>query len=171
MTEKRGFRRYLRQLLLMDEPPERTAQTFGFGVLVGFSPFIGFHTLIAIAVILLVRVNRLAFLAGVYSNTPWTVAPAAALGTALGVFIIGSDAALPEISYETLSSGRFWSELTADAWNLLVPFFIGNFILSAAFAMMAYWILKRFLLQYRARRGRRNVITAANGAAPSLPNE
>ena len=162
MTEKRGVRRYLRQLLLMDEPPERTARTFGLGVLVGFSPFIGFHTLIAIAVILLFRVNRLAFLAGVYSNTPWTVAPAAALGTGVGVFILGSDGALPEISYETLSSGRFWSELTGDAWNLLLPFFVGNFILSAVLAMMAYWISKRFLLQYRARRGRKNVITAAN---------
>ncbi len=162
MTEKRGFGRYLRKLLLMDEPPERTARTFGLGVLVGFSPFIGFHTLIAIAVILLFRVNRLAFLAGVYSNTPWTVAPAAALGTGLGVFILGSDATLPEISYETLSSGRFWSELTADAWNLLVPFFVGNFILSAVLAMMAYWILKRFLLQYRARRGRKNVTTTAS---------
>lgn len=162
MTEKRGFRGYLRQLLLMDEPPERTARTFGLGVLVGFSPLLGFHTLIGIAVIFLFRVNRLAFLAGVFSNTPWTVAPAAALGTSLGVYILGSDTALPEISYDTLSSGRFWSELTADAWNLLVPFFIGNFILSAALAMMAYWILKRFLLQYRARRGRKNVTTAAN---------
>lgn len=164
MTEERGFRRYLRQLLRLDESPERTARTFGLGVLVGFSPFIGFHTLIAIAVILLFRVNRLAFLAGVYSNTPWSVAPAAALGTGLGVFLLGSDATLPEISYETLSSGRFWSELTADAWNLLVPFFVGNFIISAAFSVMAYWILKRFLLQYRARRGRENVVSAANDA-------
>ncbi len=162
MTEERGFKSYLRQLLLLDEPPERTARTFGLGVLVGFSPFIGFLTLIAIAAILLFRVNRLAFLAGVYSNTPWTVAPAAALGTGLGVFIFGSDAALPEISSETLSSGRFWNELTADAWNLLVPFFVGNFVLSAAFAIMAYWILKRFLLQYRARRARKNVTTAAH---------
>jgi uncharacterized protein (DUF2062 family) len=99
MTEKRGFKSYLRQLLLMDEPPERTARTFGCGVLIGFSPFIGFHTLIAIAVVFLFRVNRLAFLAGVFSNTPWTVAPAAALGTGLGVYILGSDAALPEINY------------------------------------------------------------------------
>ena len=146
----------------MDEPPERTARTFGCGVLIGFSPFIGFHTLIAIAVVFLFRVNRLAFLAGVFSNTPWTVAPAAALGTGLGVYILGSDAALPEISYDALTSGQFWSELTADAWNLLVPFFVGNFILSAAFAMMVYWIPKRFLLQYHARRARKNVTTAAN---------
>ncbi len=72
-----------------------------------------FHTLIAIAVVFLFRVNRLAFLAGVFSNTPWTVAAAAALGTGLGVYILGSDAALPEISYDALTSGQFWSELTA----------------------------------------------------------
>ena len=69
---------------------------------------------------------------------------------------------MPEISYERYFQGRFWSELTADAWNLLVPFFVGNFIISAAFSVTAYWILKRFLLQYRARHGRENIVGAAN---------
>ncbi len=68
MSEKRSFRRYLRQLLLLDEPPERTARTFGFGVFIAFSPFIGLHTLIAIVILLFVKLNRLSFLAGVFSN-------------------------------------------------------------------------------------------------------
>ena len=152
MSEKRRFRRYLREILLLDEPPERTARTFGFGVFISFSPFIGLHTLIAIVVLLFVKLNRLSFLAGVFSNTVWTVAPMLALGTGLGAFVLGSDTALPELSPETLASGQFWKKLTSDVWNLLAPFMLGNFILSGVLALAGYWILKWFLLRYRSKR-------------------
>jgi len=153
MSEKRSFRRYLREILLLDEPPERTARTFGFGVFISFSPFIGLHTLIAIVILLFVRrLNRLSFLAGVFLNTVWTVAPLLALGTELGAFVLGKDTALPELSTETLRSGQFWKQLTSDAWNLLAPFMLGNFILSAVLALAGYGILKWFLLRYRSKR-------------------
>ena len=159
MADKRSLRRYLRQLLLLDEPPERTARTFGFGVFISFSPLIGLHTLIAMVILLFVRLNRLSFLAGVFSNTPWTVAPMLALGTGLGAFVLGSDATLPELSSETLASGQCWSALTADAWNLLVPFMLGNLILSAVLAVIGYLMLKSFLLRHRSHR-------SGDGVAP-----
>ena len=152
MSEKRRFRRYLREILLLDEPPERTARTFGFGVFIAFSPFIGLHTLIAIVILLFVKLNRLSFLAGVFSNTVWTVAPMLALGTGLGAFVLGSDTALPELNAETLASGQFWKQLTSDGWNLLAPFMLGNFILSGVLALVGYAILKWFLLRYRSKR-------------------
>lgn len=152
MSDKRSFRQYLRQFLLMDEPPERTALTFGFGVFISFSPFIGLHIFIAMVILLFARLNRLAFLAGVFSNTPWTVAPMLALGTGLGAFVLGSDTNLPELSTETLVSGEFWKGLTADAWNLLVPFMLGNLMLSTVLAAISYLTLKWFLLRHRSRR-------------------
>ena len=152
MNDKRSFRRYLRQLLLLDEPPERTARTFGFGVFISFSPFIGLHIVIAMVVLLFVKLNRLSFLAGVFSNTPWTVAPMLALGTGIGAFVLGRDTTLPELSSETLRSGEFWKQLTSDAWNLLAPFMLGNFILSGVLALAGYGILKWFLLRYRSKR-------------------
>ena len=36
-----------RRLLALDDPPERTALAFSIGVLIGFSPFLGLHTIMA----------------------------------------------------------------------------------------------------------------------------
>lgn len=163
MSEKRSFRRYLRQLLLLDEPPERTARTFGFGVFISFSPFIGLHIVIAMVILLFAKLNRLSFLAGVFSNTPWTVAPMLALGTGIGAFVLGRDTTLPELSAETLASGQFWKQLTSDAWNLLAPFMLGNFILSGVLALAGYAILKWFLLRYRSKRSGDIVGAATSG--------
>ena len=155
MAKKRGFRRALRALLILDEPPERTARTYGFGVFLGFSPLIGFHTIIAVLIMLVARVNRLALLLGVYTNTPWTIAPALALGYGIGVVLTGHRGSIPELTVDGLSTGAFWKMLTADAWNLLVPFMIGNFILAAACGFLAYFVLLRFLVRYRKSRKRK----------------
>jgi len=138
--------------LLLDEPPERTARTYGLGVFLGFSPLIGLHTLLAVVILLVARVNRLALLLGVYTNTPWTVAPSLALGTGLGLFLTGSHGEIPRFTFETLSSGQFWIELTTDAWDLVLPFMVGNSILAAGFGFLAYFLLLRFLLRFRKGR-------------------
>lgn len=152
MSEKRTIRNVLRQLLLLDEPPERTARAYGFGVFLGFSPLIGFHTVLALVVIFVARVNRLALLAGVYSNTPWTLAPAAALGTGIGFWILGIDGPLPEMSRETITSGQLWSTVSADVWSLFLPFFVGNWLLAACAGFVAFFVAKLLLLRSRAGR-------------------
>lgn len=149
MSRRPGFRSFLRQLLALDEPTERTARTYGFGVFLGFLPILGFRTIVALGLMLLIRMNRLALLAGVYTNGPWLALPALAFGTGVGLVVMGSDSSLPELTSETLASGQFWSEITADAWNLLVPFLIGNVALSVVLGFLAYLVLKRLLLRYR----------------------
>ncbi len=161
VTSKRSVRRYLRELLLLKESPEQTARTFGFGVFISFSPFIGFHTVVALILLMFVKFNRLAFLAGVFSNTPWTIPPALTLGTAIGIFVLGSGTDLPELSAETVSSGQFWQGLTAEGWNLLAPFIVGNFALSTVLALSGYTMLKWFLLRYRSRKSSDTVAPAA----------
>ena len=42
-------RRWLDTLLHVDDTPERTAAAFALGVFFGFSPFLGFHTILGIA--------------------------------------------------------------------------------------------------------------------------
>ena len=162
MSERRSFRRYLRELLLLDEPPERTARTFGFGVLIAFSPFIGLQTIIGLVILFFVKLNRLAFLAGVFSNTPWTIFPMLALGTGLGVFVLGSEATVPELNPDTVASGQFFREVAADPLHLLAPYMIGNFILSAIVAFASYWLLKWFLLRYRPSKSRDTVAPASS---------
>ena len=40
-------RRWLQALLHVHDTPERTASAFALGVFLGFSPFLGLHTIVA----------------------------------------------------------------------------------------------------------------------------
>lgn len=152
MTDKRSLRRYLRALLVLDEPPERTAWTYALGVFLGFSPLVGLHTLIALAIIFLFRVNRLAILLGVYTNTPWTYPATLTVGTALGLWVLGMDGAAPAIPSEAFWTGRARELLAGNFWRLLAPFVVGNFLLAVAAGLVAYALSKWILTRYRARR-------------------
>ncbi|MGH9323858.1 MAG: DUF2062 domain-containing protein [Vicinamibacteria bacterium] len=146
------IRRRLKELLRLEEPPERTALTYGFGVFIGFSPFLGLHTVMALLIILLFRVNRLAILAGVYTNTPWTVAPAATLGTALGLRLLRTRGSFPELSHERIFSSGFYRDLLADIHRLLLPFVLGNLVLAALLGAAAMFLSRYVLVRYRRRR-------------------
>jgi len=153
MSEKKlgRLRGFLRQLLHLGDSPERTALAFSIGVFFSFSPFVGLHTVMGLATAFLFKLNRLALLIGVYVNNPWTMAPVASLGTALGFHILGTENKFSEASWDTILSGSFWKAMFSDVENLLLPFFVGNLIFSVAAGMIAYVVMRRILVRHRAR--------------------
>src|SRR3982751_336029 len=80
-------RRWLDTLLHIHDTPERTAAAFALGVFIGFSPFLGLHTVIGIVLAFLLSLNRVAVLLGVYSNLPWIIAGYYAFTTMVGAAI------------------------------------------------------------------------------------
>jgi len=81
---KTRLERWLGSLLRINDTPERTSAAFALGVIVGFSPFIGLHTVIGLTLAFAFRLNRVAVLAGVWLNLPWIMAPYYAAATMLG---------------------------------------------------------------------------------------
>src|SRR5207237_159857 len=81
--------RWMESLLHIHDSPERTAAAFALGVFFGFSPFLGFHTVLAIAGAFLFNLNRVAVLLGVYSNLPWIIAEYYTLATVGGAALLG----------------------------------------------------------------------------------
>ncbi len=69
------IRTTLRSLLLIRETPEKTALAFSVGVFCGFSPFMGFHTILGLVTAIAFRLNKTAVLIGVFMNSPWLLAP------------------------------------------------------------------------------------------------
>lgn len=148
MKKARGrFRDLLRALLNLGDRPERTARAFGLGVFLSFSPFWGLHTVLGLLIAFAFRLNRFAVLVGVYINNPWTIAPAASLGTALGFTILGVESRLPRLTEGELLSRAFWGRMLSDIEHLLLPFFVGNLILAAFVSVIAYAILLRILVR------------------------
>ena len=153
-------RRWMSTLLHIDDTPERTAAAFALGVFFGFSPFLGFHTVLALAFAFLLDFNRVAVLLGVYSNLPWFIAPYYAFTTmVLGAPITGHRIPpgfrqqVGELFDMSLLQGDFWHRLVSILSPFLWPFMVGSVIGAVILTLVAYPLALGFVTSRRRLRG------------------
>jgi uncharacterized protein (DUF2062 family) len=145
------LRRTGQVLLHVEGSPARVAVAFALGVFIAFFPLLGIHTGLAIAIALAFRLNKVAILAGAWTNNPWTLAPMYTAGTLLGCFVLGvSPASLEEIDW-SLHGRAFYASLVEGFRPLLMPFIVGNLVLGATAALVSFLVLRSILT--RRRRG------------------
>ena len=148
-------RRWLDVLLHIADTPERTAAAFALGVFFGFSPFLGLHTLLAIACAFLLDLNRIAVLLGAYSNLPWFIGPYYAIATRAGTAIThhrippGFPAQLGALFELSLFQSEFWHSLYRLLHPLLLPYAVGSLIGAMVLAAAAYPLALAFVTSRR----------------------
>ena len=148
-------RRWLDTLLHIDDTPERTAAAFALGVFFGFSPFLGFHTILAIVFAFFLNLNRVAALLGVYSNLPWIIAPYYASATLAGGRVTGHrlppgfKSQIASLFDLSLYHSEFWHRLSTILKPLLVPYVVGSMIGAIVLALIAYPLALAFVTSRR----------------------
>ncbi len=148
------FRRAFRNLLNLNDPPERTALAFSIGAIIGFSPLLGLHTILAAVVSVVWRLNKPAIFTGIYINNPWTMTPIIATSWAVGrLFVSVPEVRLPAFSFSALLTADFWQAIAAQ-WPQLLPFAIGATILSIISGLISYPLMLYILRAYRRKYGR-----------------
>jgi len=148
-------RRWLDVLLHIQDSPERTAAAFALGVFFGFSPFLGFHTLLGIVAAFLLNMNRVAVLMGVYSNLPWFLAPYYAIATMVGAELTGKRPPpdfrlqLGRLFELSLLQEDFWRRLMIVMKPLLWPYAVGSMLCAMVLAAAAYHLALAFVTSRR----------------------
>jgi uncharacterized protein (DUF2062 family) len=145
-------------LLHIEDTPERTALAYSIGIFLGFSPFLGFHTLTGVVIAFLFRLNRVAVLLGIWTNTPLWIVPYYVLATWLGTQVMKfriNTTVLKTIFQFGMEKGfissDFWSRVTSQR-GILLSFLVGSLILAALFALVAYPLALRWIKFYRSHR-------------------
>lgn len=152
---KSTLARWTEKLLHVNDTPERTAAAFGMGVALGFSPFLGLHTAIALVLAFAFNLNRVAVVIGVYLHLPWIMGPYYAASTALGALLTGTKmpsdflARLEAIWHSHESWWAEFQEVGALLRPLLPAYLIGSSILCVILGGIGYWASLAFI---RARR-------------------
>jgi uncharacterized protein (DUF2062 family) len=152
---KQLVRRWLDQLLHIDDTPERTAAAFALGVFFGFSPFLGLHTILGIAFAFVFNLNRVAVLLGVYSNLPWIIAPYYAFATMAAARITGHRpppgfrSQIGALFERSLFHSEFWHQLITILKPLLFPYTVGSLFGAIVIATVAYPIALAFVTSRR----------------------
>lgn len=162
----------VKKLLRIEETPERTALAYAIGIFLGFSPFLGFHTLLGLTIAFLFGLNRVAILLGVWTNTPWWVVPFYMVATWVGMWVTGfwiEWATLKEIfqlgTGRGLMSSNFWERVTSQ-WGLLLSFLAGSLILCTLLSVVAYPLSLKWIKFYRLKRGKQ-----VGGSESTVPEQ
>jgi uncharacterized protein (DUF2062 family) len=148
----------VRKLLHIKDTPERTALAYAIGIFLGFSPFLGFHTLGGLAIAFLFGLNRVAILLGVWTNSPWWIVPFYMGATWIGMRVTGFRiewTILKEIFQLGLDRGflgsDFWNRISAQR-GLFLSFNIGSLVLCTLLSFAAYPLALKWIRFYRSHR-------------------
>lgn len=135
------------------DTPHRTAAAFACGVFLSFSPFLGLQIVIAVGLVVMLRLSRMALLAGLCMNLPWimlpwytltTVGAAAVMGTPVGPEVRGALTHLLDLS---IFSTAFWTQaihiVTPFFWSFLIGSTIGAIVIGIAAYLTVVRVIAR----------------------------
>jgi uncharacterized protein (DUF2062 family) len=149
------IRSWLEQLLHTHDTPRRTAAAYALGVFLAFSPMLGLHTVLGLALAFLLRLNRVAVVLGVYTNLPWLVPAYYTVATIGGAAILGVETPPGAVdrAMEAVSAAS-WGHLAGLA-QALAPLFwayvLGSTAGALLFAAAAYRVSLAMILAHRKR--------------------
>ena len=132
------------------DTPYRIAAGFACGAAVSFTPFMGLHILVAIAMAFLIRANMLSATVGTVIGNPWTFPIIWAASFEVGNYILSRETHLPLMSLIDLEM------VLTDPWHAIEPVFLPMLVGGVAMAVVAwvlfYYIISVMVAAYQARR-------------------
>jgi hypothetical protein len=151
------LRALLRALVQMEDTPNRLALAFGIGVFIAFFPILGIHTGMALLVAVIFRLNKVALLAGAWTNNPWTLGPMYITGTLVGCALLGvPPEGLHGVDW-SLHGSAFYEALFESLRPLVLPYLVGNLVVGVLAGALSFVVLRAWLEKRR--------VSAVSGSA------
>lgn len=141
-----SIKRRLVQVVSLKDPPEKIARGVAVGVFLGVFPTFYTGLIIAVLGARFFKYNLIAAIAGTAVSTPLTGPFIIVASAMLGSRITGVDWS---IVVQQLETGEFWEAARDTALTYLA----GNIILSILSTVLAYFLTRQAVIEYRKRRG------------------
>lgn len=125
----------------------RIALSWAVGVSIGFSPILGLHTVLALLLAFLLRLNKLDVLLGTLVINPWTLPAYWLAATTLGGIILGQPChffgshLIPKDVF-TVAFSLHWR---GWLWQVMVGWFVGASVFAAVAGASTYFGLRWLL--------------------------
>lgn len=118
------------------------------GIWVSFTPYIGFHLLLAMLVTLVLRGNLAAMIIGSVVGNPITFPIFWAMAYFLGAAIMGHANPNPIL----LQGDVTWRTITENPFEVLLPMSIGGNILGLVAGIASYYVVRSLVSSYQKHR-------------------
>jgi uncharacterized protein (DUF2062 family) len=165
------------RILHVNDTPHKIALGVAIGVFIGWTPVIGPHMIMALALCALLRANKLAGVASVWVSNPFTMVPIYYPSYLVGRLAVGlwkGDHGLAPSEFmklltqmDSISSVltnfhrmAFWHGLFDILVKIGVELWVGCLIVGAVAAVIAYFLSYGLVVLYRRRHPRRRFTEA-----------
>lgn len=135
-----------RQLMQMDYTPRKLATAFAVGMLIGLSPYIGFHTAIAVGISFMFNLPIYPLIFGAYITNPFTFIPIYAFTYKFGSWITGQKV-INDIDWSNLQILDFFSTAKSFFW----PFWLGTHVFGLILSIFTYVFVYYITIIYRKK--------------------
>lgn len=162
----RGMRYFAKRVLRLNATPHAVAAGFAAGIFATFTPFLGFHFLIAFAIAYAVGGNLAAAVLGCLAGNPLTYPAIWAVTYELGRFMLGA-APVPGHAPHRLRESLMEMDVSAIWTPYLKPMLVGSIPLSVGSIVISYPLLYWGVRSFQRHRSHRILAKRrALGASP-----
>ena len=145
MTIKTRIKQFITRCKRLEGEPHHIGLGMGIGIFVSFTPTLPFHTVIAVALAILLRGNKIAAAIGVWFSNPFTI-PFFYLGTyKVGAMLFDNSKPF-DTKYESIK------DLLGLGWDATIAMMAGGIILGIPFSIAAYFITRKFFFTIQLKR-------------------
>lgn len=146
----------------LPDSPSRIALGFACGVYTSFTPFFGFHFVVAAVLAWMIRGNVFASAVGTFTGNPLTFPFIVAISLEFGEMIMGSPI---NTSLKDLGIIELLIVLLKNIDKLVIPYFVGGFLPGMATAVASFFLIRPIVSTYQKRRRARMMSRAKNRIA------
>ena len=127
--------------MYIDRPPSVVATASALGMFIGLSPYLGFHTLLAIFFSYVFNLPIYPLILGAYITNPFTLVIIYAFLYKLGVIITGVQ--FSSINWSNMTFSILMDNLKTLFWPLFVGCHLTGIIVSFFTYIVVYYIIKK----------------------------
>jgi hypothetical protein len=143
-----GIRAVCARFLKIRGEPRQIAYGLALGIFIGMTPFMGFHTIMALLVAAACRWNKFSAVAGILITNPLTAPFIYPVTYVVGNAVLGiSNLPHPEkvLSLEAAA------DLIQSSPAILMDLFAGGIIIGLPLSIVAYWVALAAVEKYRRK--------------------
>lgn len=144
---QRTLRYFYHRLMRMEGSVESIARGLAVGVFAGWFPWFGLQIVFALVLAVVVRGNKLIAAAATWISNPLTYIPIFGLNYYIGRQLLGMNDEPFEMN--ALTS---WDGVKELGVEILVPLFVGSFVIGSVCSIIAYFVGHRVVYRSRQRR-------------------
>tara|TARA_A100001234_G_C12343752_1_gene267001 strand:- start:64 stop:549 length:486 start_codon:yes stop_codon:yes gene_type:complete len=141
---KRASLFYFLKLIRVKDSKDKLAIGFACGSMVSFSPFIGFHFLLAVIFAYILRGNIVASLIGTFVGNPFTFPFIWIFIYKVGNIFFKND--------QNFSLELTFQSLFNQGYDILIPMMIGSLIVSIPIWFISYFTVKFLMTTFKRRK-------------------